>query len=273
MVFSMITSSPPTRTLRAFTLIELLTVIAIIGILAAILIPVVGKVRDSARLTQTTSNMRQVGASIALYTLDNGDFLPARNTTNSGNPGGLQPSVHTWFRILAPTHSGSGSWDDPGSRLGAHIAPYGDVTGPIGSERPLEILRDPLWQNAAAANGANTDQYWMAPPFVLNPILRRNHHQGLPGDISPFGKDGAAAALRGSVSYTQLMNMLDSPSRVWAMIQCDRGLIADSQGDLTNGMVHALAPAQPVGGSSRIALMFDWSVQRVPVGTDLRKPL
>jgi prepilin-type N-terminal cleavage/methylation domain-containing protein len=258
---------------RGFTLIELLTVIAIIGILAAILIPVVGRVRDSARMAQTTSNMRQVGMAIAAYTLDNRDYLPARNSTASGNTGGLQPSVHTWFRIIASNHSGSGSWDDPGSRLGAHIAPYADITGPVGSERPMEILRDQLWQNAASANGANTDQYWSAPVFVLNPVLRRAHHEGLAGDVSPFGKDGAAAALRGGVSYTHLVMMIDPPSRVWAMIQCDRQLIEDSGNEITSGMVHALAPVNPVGGNHRLALMFDWSVQRVPVGTDLRKPL
>lgn len=44
----------------AFTLVELLTVIAIIGILAAIVIPVVGKVRDAARTTQCASNLRQL---------------------------------------------------------------------------------------------------------------------------------------------------------------------------------------------------------------------
>jgi len=50
----------------AFTLIELLTVIAIIGILAAILIPVVGSVRDSARTAKCTSNIRESGIGLLL---------------------------------------------------------------------------------------------------------------------------------------------------------------------------------------------------------------
>lgn len=72
---------PPTSTrARAFTLIELLVVIVIIAILAAILMPVLGRVKQSAYRTQCLSNLRQVGTSILAYTNDNSYQYP----NNSG---------------------------------------------------------------------------------------------------------------------------------------------------------------------------------------------
>ena len=65
----------PTDT-KAFTLIELLTVIAIIGILAAILIPVVGAVRQSARQAQNTSNLREIGTALLLIVADEENYYP-----------------------------------------------------------------------------------------------------------------------------------------------------------------------------------------------------
>jgi prepilin-type N-terminal cleavage/methylation domain-containing protein len=64
---------------RAFTLIELLTVIAIIGILAAILIPTVGSVRKKAATTRDVSKLREIGRGLLLHMNDNKGLLPNRN--------------------------------------------------------------------------------------------------------------------------------------------------------------------------------------------------
>ncbi|RRJ97246.1 type II secretion system protein [Opitutaceae bacterium TAV4] len=61
---------------RAFTLIELLTVIAIIGVLAGIILPVVGKVRSTARNANCISNLRQYGFAATMYAQENRGRLP-----------------------------------------------------------------------------------------------------------------------------------------------------------------------------------------------------
>lgn len=65
-----------------FTLIELLTVIAIIGILAAILIPVVGSVRERARGAVCQTNLRNIGMAMLLYAEDNNGRLPPFSPMN-----------------------------------------------------------------------------------------------------------------------------------------------------------------------------------------------
>ncbi|MDP7052323.1 MAG: type II secretion system protein [Verrucomicrobiota bacterium] len=59
-----------------FTLTELLVTIAIIGILTAILLPVVGKMKMKARRTQSQNNMRHLTVAYLGYELDNGVLMP-----------------------------------------------------------------------------------------------------------------------------------------------------------------------------------------------------
>ena len=75
----------PLSSRRAFTLVEVLTVVAVIGILAAILIPVVGKVRESARASRCVANLRTLASAHAMYRADfKGESPPG--TANNTHP-------------------------------------------------------------------------------------------------------------------------------------------------------------------------------------------
>ena len=60
----------------SFTLIELLIVVAIIGILASLLLPALSKSRLQARAANCVGNLKQVGLAIASYTDDNDEYYP-----------------------------------------------------------------------------------------------------------------------------------------------------------------------------------------------------
>lgn len=59
-----------------FTLMEALVVIAIIGIVAAILVPTISKARMRARMIECTNNLMQIGLALQMYLDDQGERYP-----------------------------------------------------------------------------------------------------------------------------------------------------------------------------------------------------
>jgi len=72
-----------------FTLVEMLIVIAVIGILIALLVPVISGARDRARRPQCENNLRQLGHLIYMYTNEQSEqgLYPIRVTAMAGQQG------------------------------------------------------------------------------------------------------------------------------------------------------------------------------------------
>jgi len=77
-------AAPVRRRMRAFTLVELLTVLAIVAVLTAALIPAVGRVLHNARRSQAGSNLRQIALAYSAYINESGQPRTLTETTVYG---------------------------------------------------------------------------------------------------------------------------------------------------------------------------------------------
>jgi prepilin-type N-terminal cleavage/methylation domain-containing protein len=145
----------------AFTLIELLAVIVIIGILATIIIPVTGKVREKARSVKCLSAMRQWGVALGMYLQENRDTLPksAYGETN------IQTSLGPYLMVPGKTPSPSliatlgvgcatNNWKH-GFNACLSQNPLSNVTQPTRHVYAIDIFQVPR------ANGTNKDNRWL----------------------------------------------------------------------------------------------------------------
>lgn len=94
------------RPRAAFTLVELLVVIAIIAVLAALLLPILSRAKGAARSARCKSNLHQVALAFTIYLHENGDKYPVESVISSGPA--LHQRVGTWMFALMPSLSRGG---------------------------------------------------------------------------------------------------------------------------------------------------------------------
>ena len=82
---------------KGFTLVELLVVVAIIGLLASIAIPAMQNAVDKSKQKATMGDMRQIGQGLSLYEVDF-SYYPSDGTAVSAIVVMLKPFLHTVLR-------------------------------------------------------------------------------------------------------------------------------------------------------------------------------
>jgi type II secretory pathway pseudopilin PulG len=146
---------------RAFTLVDILVVVAVIALLIAMLLPALTRTKQAAHRVACASNLRQIGVALHAYAADNRDVLPWAQLNYTPVGGGPQV-VLTWDDLINKQLSGGFTWEE----MKAFSAP-----------RPIGVMRCP-------ADQVSRQPFAGAPPGA--PFFPRSYAM-----VRSFGHDRA----------------------------------------------------------------------------------
>src|SRR5678816_1049300 len=140
---------------RAFTLVELLVVIAVIGLLASLVLPALSRAKEQARNAKCMSNLHQIITAMMVYVDDNHVYpaLEQRSETKH---------INSWYDVL-----GLGKWNDNPSvfRCPSFRHPH------------FEMLLNGVNTSGEAVGSYGYNSWWygLSPPSVYVSDNSRTH--------------------------------------------------------------------------------------------------
>ncbi|MDR1281188.1 MAG: type II secretion system GspH family protein [Opitutaceae bacterium] len=181
---------PALHSIRAFTLIELLTVVAIIGILSAILLVTLGKARSMADRASTTASLRSTGLAIAAWSMDD---------RQGRLPGNLNIGQH-------PSYSKKTT----SKYLGIHLYRYFGDPEPGDTPRLTSGLGNRAYERERTALNMGYDTVAYKVPTQIGSSENKYDY--------PFGN-----ANDPNTRPMQMSQLADyNPSRNWALMETDK---------------------------------------------------
>ncbi len=164
---------------KGFTIVELLVVISIIALLIGILLPAIGKARDSARLRMSQTNLRNLGAAHQMYASEWNDRQCQYSRDNFGAHGDSVADYSLYDDYIIPL-----GWAD-GGLWGFFMDTAGSVFEPINFDTGFGYFRFPNFPAFTEyLSGRMYDPVFFAPK---DQHLLEDHHLeecfAQPGDL------------------------------------------------------------------------------------------